>query len=81
MDTSAIEAFSKNGNSGSWMITRGREVALTLAGPYYVGRRRVIRVTRRDPILVRIVLLDTSPAIEDTRLPFQRGVWSSYAIA
>ena len=75
MDTLAIEAFSKNGNSGSWRITCGREVALTLAGLYYVGCGRVVRVTCRDPILVRIVLLDTSPAIEGTRLPFpERGL-------
>ena len=50
-------------------------MALTLAGLYYVGRGRVVRVTCRDSILVRIVLLDTSPAIEDTRLPFpERGL-------
>ena len=75
MDTSAIKAFSKNGNSGSWIITQGREVALTLAGLYYVGHGRVVRVTCWDPILVRIVFLDTSPAIEGTRLPFpERGL-------
>ena len=75
METLAIEAFSKNGNSGSWTITRGREVVLTLAGLYYVGRGRVVRVTCRDPILVRIVHLDTSPAIQGTRLPFpNRGL-------
>ena len=75
MDTSAIEEFSKNRNSGSWTITRGREVALTLAGLYYVGHGRVVRVTCRDPILDRIVLLDTSSAIESTRLPFpERGL-------
>ena len=70
MDTSAIEAFSKNGNFGSWTITCGREVVLILAGLYYVGRGRVVRVTCWDPIFVRIVLLDTSPAIQGTRLPF-----------
>ena len=75
MDTSTIEAFSKNKNSASWMITRGREVALTLAGLYYVGQGRVVRVTCQDPILVRIVLLDTSPAIQGIRLPFpERGL-------
>ena len=75
MDTSPIKAFSKNGNSGSWTITRGREVSLTLAGLYYVGRGRVVRITCRDPILVRIVLLDTSLAIQGTRLLFpERGV-------
>ena len=42
MDTSAIEAFSKNGNSESWTITRDREVALTLAGLYYVECERVV---------------------------------------
>ena len=50
-------------------------MALTLAGLYYVGRGRVVRVTCRDPILVRIVLLGTSLAIEGTRLPFpERGL-------
>ena len=40
-----------------------------------MGRGRVVRVTCWDPILVRIVLLDTSPAIEGTRLPFpERGL-------
>ena len=52
------------------MITCGREVALTLVGLYYVGRGRVVRITCRDPILVRIVLLDTSPTTQGTRLPF-----------
>ena len=70
MDTLPIEAFSKNGNSGSWMITCGREVVLTLVELYYVGRGRVVRITCREPILVRIVLLDTSPAIQGTRLLF-----------
>ena len=75
MDTSAIEAFSKNGNFGSWTISRGREVTLTLAGLCYVGRERVVQITCRDPILVRIVLLDTSLAIQGTRLPFpKRGL-------
>ena len=72
MDTLAIETFSKNGNSKSWTITCGREVALTLVRLYYVGRGRVVRITCPDPILVRIVLLDTSPAIEGTRLPFPK---------
>ena len=70
MDNSAIKAFSKNENFGSSTITCGREVALTLVGLYYVGRGRVVRVSCQDPILVGIVLLDTSLAIEDARLPF-----------
>ena len=74
METLPIEAFSKNGNSESWTITRGREVALILTGLYYVGSRRVVQITCRDPILVRIVLVDTSLAIQGTRLPFlERG--------
>ena len=74
MDTSLIEAFSKNDYSRRWTITRGREVALTLAGLYYVGRGRVIQITCQDSILVRIVLLETSPTIQCTRLPFlERG--------
>ena len=75
MDTSPIETFSKNRNAGSWTITRGREVALILAGLYCVGRGRVVRVTCRDPIFVRIALLDTSTAIQGTRLSFpERGL-------
>ena len=35
MDTSSIQAFSKNGSSGRWTITRGRIVAVTLAGLYF----------------------------------------------
>ena len=81
MDTSPIGAFSKNGNSGSWTIIRIREVALTLAELYYVGHGRVVQITCRDPILVRIVLLDTSPAIQGTKLPFLERGWSSYSIA
>ena len=70
MDTLPIEAFLKNGNSRSWTITRGREVALILVGLYYVGRGRVVQITCRDPILVRIVLLNISPAIQGRRLSF-----------
>ena len=75
MDTSSIQEFSKNGSSGRWTITRGRIVALTLAGLYFVGRGRVVAVTCRDPILVRIVLLESSLAIEGIKLPFsERGL-------
>ena len=59
------------------MITRGRIVAVTLAGLYFAGRGRgrVVAVTCRDPILVRIVLLESSPAIEGIKLPFpERGL-------
>ena len=59
MDTLSIQAFSKNGPSGRWTITRGRVVA----------------VTCRDPILVRIVLLESSPSIEGIKLSFpERGL-------
>ena len=75
MDTSSVEAFTRNGHSGRWTITRGRIVAVTLAGLYYAGRGRVIAVTCRDPILVRIILLESSPAIEGIKLPFpERGL-------
>ena len=70
MDTSSIEAFTRNGPSGRWTITRGRIVAVTLASLYYAGRGRVVAVTCKDPILVRIVLLELSPAIEGIKLPF-----------
>ena len=57
------------------MITRGRIIAVTLVGLYFVGRGRVVAVTCRDPILVRIVLLESSPAIEGIKLPFpERGL-------
>ena len=48
---------------------------MTLAGLYFAGRGRVVAVTCRDPILVRIVLLESSPAIEGIKLPFpERGL-------
>ena len=75
MDTLSIQAFSKNGFSGRWTITRGRIVAVTLAGLYFASRGRVVAVTCRDPILVQIVLLESSPAIEGIKLPFpERGL-------
>ena len=75
MDTSSIQAFSKNGSSGRWTIIRGRIVAVTLAGFYFAGRGRVVAVTCRDPILVRIVLLESSLAIEGIKLLFlERGL-------
>ena len=70
MDITSIQAFSRNGSSGRWTITRGRIVAVTLAGLYFAGQGRVVAITCRDPILVRIVLLESSPAIEGIKLPF-----------
>ena len=70
MDTSSVEAFTRNGPSGRWTITRGRIVAVTLAGLYFVGRGRVVAVTCRDPILVRIILFKSSSTIEGIKLPF-----------
>ena len=75
MDTSLVEAFTRNGPSGRWTITRGRIVAVTLTGLYFAGRRRVVAVTCRDPILVCIVLLESSSMIEGIKLPFpERGL-------
>ena len=75
MDTSSIEAFSRNGPFGRWTITRGRIVAVTLAGLYFVGQGRVVPITCRDLILVQIVLLESSPTIEGIKLPFpERGL-------
>ena len=75
MDTLSIKAFSKNRPSGRWTITRGRIIEVTLAGLYFAGRGRVVAVTCRDPVLVRIVLLELSPAIEGIKLPFlERGL-------
>ena len=75
MDTSSIQAFSKNGSSGRWTITRGRIVAVTLAGLHFAGRGRVVAVTCRDPILVQIVILESSLAIEGIKLLFpERGL-------
>ena len=70
MDTSSAEAFTRNGPFGRWTITRGRIVAVMLVGLYFAGRGRVVAVTCRDPILVRIVLLESSPTIEGVKLPF-----------
>ena len=75
MDTSSVDAFTRNGPSGRWTIFRGRIVAMTLAGLSFVGRGRVVAVTCRDPILVRIVLLESSPTIKGIKLPFpKRGL-------
>ena len=75
MDTSSAEAFTRNGPSRRWTITRGRIVAVTLAGLYFAGRGRVVAVTCKDPILVHIVLLESSPTIEGVKLPFlERGL-------
>ena len=75
MDTSSVEAFTRNGPSGRWTITHGRIVAVTLVGLYFAGQGRVVAVTCRDPILVRIVLLESSPTIEGIKLPFsERGL-------
>ena len=72
MDNLSIQAFSRNGPSGRWMITCGRIVAVTLASLYFAGRGRVVVVTCRDPILVQIVLLESSPSIEGIKLPFRK---------
>ena len=45
---------------------------MTLAGLYFAGRGRVVAVTCRDPILVRIVLLESSPVIEGIKMPFPK---------
>ena len=75
MDTSSTEAFTRNGSSGRWTITRGRIVAVTLAGLYFAGRGKVVVITCRDPILIRIVLLESSPTIKGVKLPFpKRGL-------
>ena len=74
MDTSSIQEFSKNGLLGRWTITRGRIVAVILAGLYFAGRGRVVAITCRDPILVRIVLLESSLAIEGIKLSSGEGV-------
>ena len=48
---------------------------VTLASLYFAGRRIVVAVTCRDPILVRIVLLESSLTIEGIKLPFpERGL-------
>ena len=75
MDTSSIQAFSKNKFSGRWTITCERIVAVTLASLYFGGRGQVVAVTCRDPILVQIVLLESSLAIKGIKLPFpERGL-------
>ena len=72
---SSIEASSRNGPSGRWTITHGRIVTVTLAGLYFAGRGRVVVVTCKDLILVRIVFLESSPSIKGIKLPFpERGL-------
>ena len=43
---------------------------MTLASLYFESRGRLVAVSCRGPILVRIVLLESSPAIEGIKLPF-----------
>ena len=43
---------------------------MTLANLYFTSRGRVVAVSYRDAILVRIVLLESSPAIEAIKLSF-----------
>ena len=60
-----------------WTITRKRVVVVTLIGLYFVGQGRVLWVTCRDPILVRIIFLESSPSIEEIKVPFlERGLES-----
>ena len=70
MDTFSIQVLSRNKPSTRWTITRKRIVAMTLACLYFAGQSRVLQVTYRDPILVRIVLLESSPSIEGIKLLF-----------
>ena len=57
------------------MFTCGKIVAVTLVGLYYAGQGRVLRVTCRDPILVQIILFESSPSIERIKLSFpERGL-------
>ena len=75
MDTSTIQAFSKNGPFGRWTITCGKIVTVTLAGLYCPSQGRVVAVSCRDLILVQIVLLESSPSIEGINLSFpERGL-------
>jgi hypothetical protein len=53
-----------NGNSGSWTIRHGVEVAITFLGEYCAGRGVVIRVTSTDPLLVLVSIIEVSDAIE-----------------
>ena len=45
-----------------WTICRGKMVALTLASLYFHGCRILVKITYRDPTLIRILLLK-SPSI------------------
>ena len=69
MDNLSIKVFSRNVSSGNWTITCSREVALTLAGLYFAGCKRVVGNTCKDPILIRIVLLESSTSIHGIKLP------------
>ena len=70
MDSTSIQAFTRNGPSRRWGITRDRDVALTRTCLYFVGRKRIVGLICRDRILVRIVLLESSPSIQGIKLPF-----------
>jgi hypothetical protein len=58
-----------NGNSGSWTIRQGIEVAITFLGEYYTGRGVVIGVTNTDPLLVLVSVIKVSDEIEIS-IPF-----------
>ena len=70
MDTLSIQAFSRNSSSGRWTISRERIIVVTLAILYFATRGRVVWITCKDPILVQIFLLESSPSIEGIKLPF-----------
>ena len=70
MDSLLIEAFSRNGPSRRWTISCNRVVELTLARLYFARHEMVVRITCRDPILVRIVLLESSSSIQGIKLLF-----------
>ena len=77
MDNSSIEAFSRNKPSERWTISCGRAMILTLARLYFVGSRMVVGITFKDPVLVRIVFLESSTSIQGIKLAFpKRGLES-----
>ena len=75
MDTFSIQALSRNGPSKRWTIIHRKIVTMTLAGLYFAGQGKIVAVTCRDPILVQIVLFESSPSIEGIKLLFSsRGL-------
>ena len=76
MDIALIEAFPRDGSSSRWKLFCRRTVALTFVGLYFVEHGPiVVKITFKDPILVKILFFESSLSIQGLKLPFsERGL-------